>query len=186
MIWELPTSLEVNGREWDIRTDYRDVLNVLIAFEDPDLKPFEKQYVCLVALYEDFDSMDKEDYAAAYEAAIGFIDGCMGSKTKSHAKTMDWEQDANLIFPAVNKVAGTEVRAIPYLHWWTFTGYFMEIHDSVFASVLSVRQKKAKGKKLEKNEEEFWKSNQAICVLKPKLSKEEEAEKERLRKLVGL
>ena len=186
MIWELPTSLEVDGKEWEIRTDFRDILNVLTAFADPDLAQNEKLYVCMVTMYKDFDEMAQEDYAAAYEAAQRFIDGGVSGKSKSRPRTMDWEQDAPIIFPAVNKVAGCEVRALDYLHWWTFTGYFMEIRDSVFSSVLAVRQKKAKGKKLEDHENEFWQSNREICELKPRLSKEEQEEKERLRKLVGL
>ena len=147
MIWELPTSLEVNGTEREIRTDFRDVLKILVAFEDPDLEPAEKEYICLFILYVDFDQIPKEDYVAAYKAAISFIDnGIEGDK--GGPRTMDWEQDAKILFPAVNHAAGCEVRSLPYLHWHTFTGYFMEIKDSVYANVLNLRQKKAKGKKL--------------------------------------
>ena len=50
---------------------------------------------------------------------------------------MDWDQDAPLIVPAINKVLGGEVRAMPYLHWWTFVGAYMEIGEGVFSSVLA-------------------------------------------------
>lgn len=184
MIWELPTSLEVNGTEREIRTDFRDVLKILVAFEDPDLEPAEKEYICLFILYVDFDQIPKEDYVAAYKAAISFIDnGIEGDK--GGPRTMDWEQDAKILFPAVNHAAGCEVRSLPYLHWHTFTGYFMEIKDSVYANVLNLRQKKAKGKKLEKHEREFWTANKKICVLQPKLTEEEQAEKDRLNALLG-
>lgn len=184
MIWDLPESLEVNGRTYDIRTDYRDVLTILIAFEDPDLEPNEKEYVCLYILYKDFDAIPQEDYTAAYKAALDFIDnGVQGEK--GSPRTMDWEQDAPILFPAVNHAAGCEVRSLPYLHWHTFTGYFMEIKDSIYSSVLNLRRKKATGKKLEKNEREFWQANKNICVLKPKLTEEEKAEKDRLNALLG-
>lgn len=185
MIWDLPESLDVNGRAWDIRTDYRDILNILIAFEDPDLSPAEKQYVCLYGIYRDFDDLPADEYGEAYKAAISFIDAGKETNTKNSARTMDWEQDAGLLFPAVNQAAGVEVRALPYLHWWTFVGYFMEIHDSVYSTVLGLRQKKSKGKKLEKSETEFWNTNKDICVLKPKLTQEEIEEKERLKALLG-
>lgn len=72
-----------------------------------------------------------------------------------------------MLFPAVNKVAGVEVRSLPYLHWWTFLGYFQAIdHDDLFSHVLSIRQKRAKGKKLEKWEQEFYKNNRNLCSLK--------------------
>lgn len=184
MIFDLPTSLEVAGKEYEIRTDYRDILNIIQAFEDPDLEPEEKQYVCLYILYKDFEMLPQDDYTEAYKKAIEFMDN--GAEGEKHApKTMDWEQDATILFPAVNHVAGYEVRSVDYLHWWTFTGFFMEIKDSVYAQVLNLRQKKAKGKKLEKWEQEFWRSNKNMCVLKEKLTAEEQAEKDRLNAILG-
>lgn len=98
---------------------------------------------------------------------------------------MDWEQDAKIMFPAINTAAGYEVRSVPQLHWWTFMGYFMEIQKGVYATVLSLRQKKAKGKKLEKWEKEFWSANTDACVIRPKLTEEEKQEKEQLKALLG-
>ena len=98
---------------------------------------------------------------------------------------MDWEQDEAILFPAINKVAGFEVRTAKHLHWWTFMGYYMEISDGVFSSVLNLRMKKAKGKKLEKAEREYWSANKDICNLRPKLTAAEQAEKDRLNALLG-
>lgn len=184
MMWDLPTQIEVGGTAYDIRTDFRDVLRILCAFEDPDLDEREKALVCLQVLYEDIDNMPPALYAEAIEKAREFIDH--GAEGKQGAKTMDWEQDANLLFPAVNAAAGTEVRQMEYLHWWTFLGFFMSIdRKSTYATVLALRSKKAKGKKLEKWEREFWNANTGICKLQKKLSKEEIAERERLNALIG-
>lgn len=182
MIFDLPHSVSFGGREWEISTDYRDVLTVLMAFEDPDLTDGEKAYVCLYNMYPDFEKIPEILMQDAYNAAIQFIDHGGGS---DGPRTMDWEQDANMIFPAVNSVAGCEVRALEYLHWWTFLGYFMEIKESTAATVFSLRQKKARGKKLEKWEQEYWNQNLKICKLKPKLTEEEKAEEERLKKILG-
>ena len=177
-MFELPTALEVGGRSWAIRTDYREVLTILAAFEDPELEAGDRAYVCLHNLYEDFVDMPRKLYQAAYDAAVAFID--RGGDGKPGPRTMDWIQDAPLIFPAVNRAAGFEVRAVDYLHWWTFLGYFMEIRDSTYATVLSLRQKKARGKRLEKHEREFWQQNAGICRLRSRLTEAEAAEKERL------
>lgn len=187
MISELPTRLEVSGRKYAIRTDFRDILKILQAFTDPELENEEKVYICLFILYRDFNSIPQSDYAAAYEAAAGFIDCGIhtgGEQKRSSARTMDWEQDAPIIFPAINKVAGCEVRSLSYLHWWTFMGYYMEIHDGVFSQVMALRSKKARGKKLEKWESEFWTANKSLCVLQEKLSKEEQEELDRINKLL--
>jgi hypothetical protein len=184
MIFDLPKTLTVNGTEYPIRTDFRDVLNVLVAFEDPNLEDADKVYVCMTVIYEDFKKIPEEDLNEAYRQAIWFIDNGKVDE-KHHPKTMDWEQDATLIFPAVNKVAGFEVRAADYIHWWTFLGYFMEIGESSFSTILSLRQKKAKGKSLDKWEREFWSENADLCKLKPKLTEEEEEEKRRLLSVLG-
>ena len=184
MIFDLPTALEFGGREWEINTDYRDIITILEAFDDPELTDQEKLYVCLHNLYKDFDDIPGSLLKDAYDAATKFID--RGDKeSKQPRKIMDWAQDAPLLFPAINRVAGFEVRSVDYMHWWTFIGLFMEIHDSVYSTVLSLRQKKSRGKKLEKHEKEFWQSNRAICELKRKESESEKAEKERLKKILG-
>lgn len=85
------------------------------------------------------------------------------------------------MFPAVNKAAGLEVRAVPYLHWWTFMGYFESIDaESLFGTVLSIRQKKARGKKLEKYEREFMQNNKALMALDVEEAKPRTAEEKLL------
>ena len=168
-----------------IRTDFRDVLKIVCAFEDAELEDSEKIYICLFILYEDFESIQESDYEAAFQAALEFIDhGGQQEKAKS-PRIMDWEQDENILFPAINKVAGFETRAVEYLHWWTFLGYFMEITDGVFSQVLGIRTKKAKHKKLDKWEREFYSKNKTLCVLRPKLTAQEEEAKNKLNKLLG-
>ena len=190
MSFELPTSLAFGGRQWPVNTDFRDVLRVLAAFSDPNLTDGEKVYVCLHNLYPDFRDIPPRHVQAAFDAAVAFIDqrddaSAPGDGGRGGPRTLDWEQDAPLIFPAVNRVAGFEVRSAEYLHWWTFLGYFMEIRDSTCATVLSLRQKKARGTKLEKHEQEFWKRNAAICELKTRYSDSEIEERRRLEEMLG-
>lgn len=188
MIGELPRTVSVNGVEYAVRTDFRDILKIVTAFTDPELEENEKVYVCLFIFYEDFDRLPRRDYEEALKEAIRFIDHDDTIDEEENRKTprvMDWEQDEAIMFPAINKVAGFETRSAEYVHWWTFMGYYMEISEGVFSNVLSIRLKKAKGKKLEKWEREFWTSNKSLCVLKEKLSAEEQAEKDRLNALLG-
>ena len=139
--------------------------------------------MCLHNLYADFGEMPRSAYPEAYRAAVAFIDH--GAGGADGPRTVDWEQDAPLLFPAVNRVAGCEVRSSDFMHWWTFLGFFMEIRDSVYATVLNLRRKKARGEKLEKWEQDFWRQNAEICRIQPRLSASEQAEKARLEALLG-
>lgn len=191
MIGQLPKTLNVGGKTYDIRTDYRVMLNIFLAFADPDLTDSEKCYVCMKCLYVDFESIPQEHMQEAAERAYWFADG--GDMPKSeiaeNIRTFDWEQDEMLLFPAINKAAGYEVRAVEYLHWWTFLGYFGVIDDGIFAQVLHIRQKIAKGKPLDKAEQEFYREHRSTINLKEKLTAEqraaEEADEAFLRELIG-
>ena len=69
---------------------------------------------------------------------------------------MDWEHDFQNIAPPVSRVLGYDVRTPnKYTHWWTFLGGYMEIGETTFSNVVSIRSKMAKGKKLEQYEKEF-------------------------------
>lgn len=191
----LPHSLEVNGKEYEIRTDYHVILDILIALNDPEIFEHgmteqemqqERVMTMLQILYVDFDSIPIQDWQEAAEKACEFIDCGIKGDDKPKPRTMDWEQDAPIILPAINKVAHEDVRRHEHMHWWTFFGYYMEIGESTFSTVISIREKKRKGKKLDKWEREFYKNNKSIVDLKVKRQERSEEEKEELRKLLGL
>lgn len=186
--WELPQTLLVGGKEWKIRTDFRAVLDILLSFSDPEYEDDEKWLICLDILYPDFGmgsgSLPPGLHQEAAEQAVKFIDAGITDDGRPRPTLMDWEQDAPLIIPAVNRILGKEVRSVPYMHWWTFLGAYMEIGDSTFSQVLNIRQKKSKHKKLEKWEQEYYRENKALIDLKKKYSEKEKEEQERLKRIL--
>lgn len=184
MIGELTKTLKVNNVEWAIRSDFRVALNIFEAFNDPELNGREKTTVMLDLLYEDFKSMHSNDYDEAIKQALWYLDGGKNyENAKNTKKVMDWEQDEQIIFSAVNKVASKEIREEKYLHYWTFLGYFNEIGEGLFTTVISIRQKKNRGKKLEKYEQDFYRNYKDLIDLKEKYTEQEQEEMERLKKL---
>ena len=178
--WKLPDTLEVAGNVYHIRTDFRDVLTILSALGDPDLPDNAKAEVMLMILFEDADSIPEKDLEEAIGKGMKFINHVPdnGKSGTNEPPLMDWDQDADMIIPAINKVAGIgDVRSLPYLHWWTFLGYYMEIGEGLFSNVLNIRYKRAHGKKLEKWERQFEKDNIGLIKIRKRLSDDE---KERL------
>lgn len=163
MIGELPQALTVAGKSYAIRADFRNILRIFEAFADDGLRDRDKFYVCMRRLYVDFDAIPGDDYREAYEQAVWFIE-CGQHHESKGPRLVNWTHDEQMIFPAINKVAGTEVRAMNFLHWWTFMGWFQCIdREDLWGSVLSIRQKRSKGKKLEKWEQEFYNANTELC-----------------------
>lgn len=191
-VWKLPKSVNVNGKEYRIRSDYRAVLDILCAINDPDIvagmseeeKNLEIYTTILAIFYEDFDNLPTEDWEEALKTAKEFIDcGFKGDKKKP--QLMDWKKDAKILIPAINKVAHEDIRDKKYLHWWTFMGLFMEIGESLFSTITNIREKVSKGKKLDSWEKEFYSSNKELVDLKATPERSEE-EKEELRRVFGL
>jgi len=166
LLGSLPTSLHFGGQDWEIRSDFRNILCIFEAYEDTDLDDKEKILVCLMRMYVHFDELPKHLVQDAYEAAVRFIGMNQHQKQSASPQVFDWIKDEQLIFPAVNAVAGQEVRALPYLHWWTFMGYLESVDsDSLFSYVVSLRRKKSQGKKLEKHEQEFIRQNRELMSM---------------------
>jgi len=169
MMYGLPTSLEVNGTEYRIRTDYRAVLDICAALSDPTMKDWEKA-VAMLLLYEDYESIPKSDIEEALQKAAWFINCGDSAPGRPVPKLMDWEKDFKWIVAPINRIAGTEIRALEYLHWWTFISYYYEIGDCFFAQIVNIRNKKARGKKLEKYEREFYNANRDAIDLREEIT----------------
>ena len=178
MNFGLPRSLEVNGRDEPIRWEWMAVLDAISALNDPELENREKVFAFLYIIYEDFESFSREDYEPAFRAACDFINNGAEEDRKTNVKMVDYEQDFRIMIPAINRVAGKEVRECEDVHWWTFLGWFMEIGECTYGTVLNIRNKKSQGKKLEKWEQDFYNKNKSLVDIKPKLTEEEKKAEE--------
>lgn len=192
MIGALPEALTVGGEDYSIRTDYRNILQVFEAFQDPELTQEEKWIVAIYLLFEDFSSDDDVMQAAqdgfdleeAMKQISWFISAGQPEKQVLEQPTYNWTQDEQMIFSAVNKVAGRETRELEYLHWWTFLGYFNEVGEGTFSFIVGIRHKLNKGKKLEKHEKEFLSHNKELVLMKKPLTKEEQEQEDAYKSLL--
>lgn len=180
--YDLPTALCVGGKEYPIRTDFRDILNVLIAMNDPELDGESKMLVMLKIMFPGWKDIPPEHIPEALRKASEFIDCGFSDDGRNNPRIIDWKEDAGLIIPAVNSVAHKEVRAERNLHWWTFMGYFSEIGESLFSTVIGIRLKKKKGKKLEQWEKDFYKENRTLVDMRTQETEEIKKEKEAILK----
>lgn len=146
---------------------------------DPDLSDNEKAQAVIEMFYFD-DVPFCED---ALKACFAFIDGDKPNTKKKQPRLLDWEQDYEYIIAPVNRVLGFEARAVDYdvetntggVHWWTFLGAYMEIGpDCLFSQIVSIRDKQARGEKLEKHERKWLKRNSDIVRLKQRFSTTED------------
>lgn len=170
-LYSLPTSVEIDGVECEFNSDYRDILYIFKALNDPDLLDSERILVALNLFYTD------KCYTINIESAVkemfNFISQSSGEEKHSnteHPKPLyDWEQDFNIIIAPINRILGYDVRGKDYIHWWTFLSAFMEIGECTFSTYVAIRDKLNRGKKLEKYEEKILKDNRDKVILKQKV-----------------
>lgn len=180
--WSLPTSATIGGVVYQIHADFRDILNIFRYMDDPDRPEYIRWRIAIALFYE--GEIPQEYFQEAMEYLADFI-ACENRDSKPGPKLLDWEQDAQVIVADVNKVAGSEIRSVPFLHWWTFVSYFNAIGEGQLSTLVSIRDKLRRGKPLEKWEKEYYRKNKEIVDLKTRYSAEELAEQERLKKLLG-
>lgn len=153
----LPTTAEINGEQYNIRekADYRHILDIIQILNDDELPNEEKYYIALLYFFEEIPP----DTEMAVKYMVWFIACGHEEKQTDEPQIMSWEKDFDIIASGINKNSPVDIREMPYMHWWTFIGKYMEIGDSVFSTVISIREKLRKGEKLEKWENEFYTHN---------------------------
>jgi len=162
--------------------DFRVVLDCFDALNDVELNKEEKIISALYIFYADYEEVEDvlgdELMSARVTAMFNFFNCGQEETGPSHSyKLVDWEKDATLIFSAVNSVAGKEVRSEEYMHWWTFAGFYSSIGECTLSTIISIREKIAKGEKLESYERKFKTNNPQYFSWSLRTAEQDEADK---------
>lgn len=175
MSYALPTSLMVCGVEYDINSDYRAALDIFAAINDPELTDADRADAVIEMLYTDFDKMPYSHHQDALREALIFLNGGKEDRPQKQKSPVlvSWEQDFSYIVSPVNRIIGQEIRGMEYLHWWTFLSAFYEIGDCTFAQIVRIRDHKARGKKLDKIDAEWYRKNRDIVDIKTTYTEKE-------------
>lgn len=169
-MFELPTSITIDGDNYPIRNqgDFRMVLDCFRCLQDIELTEQERILVALCIFYEDVAGVEyvqevfntDSKLAAAVEEMYNFFNcGQESVGAARNHKLIDWEKDSQVIVSAINNVAKKEIRAETYIHWWTFMGYYLAIGECPLSTIVNIRDKIVRGKKLEKWEQDFKLNN---------------------------
>ena len=180
-MWELPKSVEINGKDFQITDDcnFKMVLDCYKALKDTELQPNEQLTCALYIFYKDFETIsqfDEKELTEAVQKMTDIMDGDRKATGKNSIKlkpVVDFEKDFPLICSSLLPILGYDIREKDYLHWWTFLSAFREIKEGVYAMVLQIRVKQAKGIPLEKEEQKFYRENKDTVDIEMELTEEE-------------
>ena len=137
-------------------------------------------YVAMRLFYPAFAEMPQACWPQATDFLAQFLAAGRREQARPGPPLMDWQQDAPLIAAGISRAAGQDVRTLPYLHWWSFLAWFDAIGEGSFATVVAIRDKLRRGKRLENWELDFYRTHRAAVELHSPASPAQEAEKQRL------
>lgn len=177
--WSLPKTAIFGDVKYSLSTDYRDVLEIIGYLNDTTKPEFVRWQIAIGLFYD--EKIPNEYQQEAMQFLSDFI-SYGATESKPGPKLIDWDQDSTMIISDVNKVSGKEIRSLEYLHWWTFLSYFYAIGEGQLSTVVAIRNKKIKGKKLEPWEKEFYSANRSLVDMNRQKNSGDQKEKQNILK----
>lgn len=190
-------SIIVNGVEYKIDSDFRTALLIMQMYNDKALSNLYKHMCMLEMLFttynedtDEFETNIPEDIEAAIYEGIKYLN-CGEEPKEEDSKgpqLIDYEKDIDLIFSAIIRSTGKDLREVNYEHWATFVDRCRELDEnSTIVYIADIRNAIAKGEKLEKHQEEFLKNNEdkvlisSVSITKDEFEESLQRELERLK-----
>ena len=144
LVDDLPTAVIVDGIEYDIDSDYRAALRIMLAFEDYSLTINEQCGILLANLYKTIPN----NVEHALKVGFKFL-ACGKDEEKTDEEPVrlySFEQDAKFIFAAFQQTHGVDL-SITKMHWWKFITLFMDLGvNTTFCWLVSLRKRVNSGK----------------------------------------
>lgn len=177
-----PVFLSVNGKDYPILTDFREVLDY-----EARMKPDVGDREIILAVYEMYKRNDEilksDNFIAALEQLNWFV-SC-GEKPKSRPsnavlginrnRPFDFEVDGGLIYSAFVQTYEIDLYEVDYIHWWKFNALLADVsRECRFSKVMEYRTIDLKNKNLSKEQKKLYSALQSYYKITEKRSQEEE------------
>ena len=143
---QLPTAIRIDGIDYPINSDFRTSLDIILAFEDPELTIQEKYLILVTRLYKE----TPENKLEALKKGVKFLNGGQDpdpdQEPDTGIRTYSFNKDAALIYAAFRQSHGVDLQAAD-LHWYQFLALWMDIgQDTAIANLISLRHRIKTGK----------------------------------------
>jgi hypothetical protein len=138
----LPVAIEIDGKQYEINSDFRSCLRIILAFEDAELSSVEKQMIMLHNLYP----IPPQDIKTAITKGGLFLNGGKVAEESDSPRVYSFAKDANMIFSAFRQTHNIDLQVVN-LHWWEFLALFMDLGaDTAFCNLINLRRRVKTGK----------------------------------------
>lgn len=178
----LPTTVNIDGEDYEINSDFRTSILFEILMQDSELN-HENKIIQALQLYY---SRIPKNINEAVEKILWFY-RCgkdeIKSKNKGAGKTIQvysYEYDDDYIYSAFLDQYGVDLQDMEYLHWWKFKAMFKSLkEDNELVKIMGYRVIDL-GKIKDKEQKNYYKKMKELYKIPTNISKNE---KEKLNKI---
>lgn len=141
----LPAVYEYGGKQYEIRTDFRDWIRFELLFTDRDVPMRDKKKALLRIIFPivppdpNLWEFILWFYQCGKEAHATKSGDSKSVKAKKQAAVYSFEHDDGYIYAAFMDVYGLDLTELEYLHWWKFKSLFRGLHDCKFTDIMGYR-----------------------------------------------
>lgn len=171
----LPSSVEIDGTEYEINTDFRISVLFSLLMEDDELTEEQKVLQALSLYYPVIpNDIGKAIEQIKWFYSCGKSDKPIGNRKAktSNKKVFDFEVDANYIYSAFMSQYNIDLQDIGQLHWWKFKALLEGLkEDNKLSKIIEYRSMDL-SKIKDKEQRKFYKDMQKQYSLKKENAEE--------------
>ena len=165
----LPSSVKIDGTEYEINSDFRTSVLFSLLMEDDNLSEEEKVLQALNLYYPVVpNNLEEAIEQIKWFYSCGKLDNPIGNKKAkaSSKKVFDFEVDANYIYSAFMSQYNIDLQDIEELHWWKFKALLEGLkEDNKLSKIIEYRSVDL-SKIKDKEQRKFYKDMQKQYSLK--------------------
>ena len=165
----LPSSVKIDGTEYEINSDFRTSVLFSLLMEDDSLNEEEKVLQALNLYYPVIpNNIGKAIEQIKWFYSCGKSDKPIGNKKRktNSKKVFDFEVDANYIYSAFMSQYNIDLQDIGQLHWWKFKALLEGLkEDNKLSKIIEYRSMDL-SKIKDKEQRKFYKDMQKQYSLK--------------------
>lgn len=171
MLDEYPTE----WKGYELNTDFRIGIQIMMASADKELSDYEKTQVCMMLLFKDTYPTDSKEVSECFD---WFMNAWCHDNHKSESKTqiMDFDIDQGRIYSAFLSQYNIDLN-VDDMHFWKFMWLLSSLEECAFTRVIDIRAKEIKPK-MSKEEKDLYVKMKKVYSLN---QKEELSEEDKLR-----
>lgn len=160
-----PKSIEIDGAEVEINSDFRTAILFEQMMFDSDFPEYMKTAQALHLFYP----VIPQNVNEAFQKLLWFYSGGKvkkgGLESHSDSRFYDFEYDDDYIFAAFLQQYGIDLEAVDYLHWWKFRAMFRSLSDNCeIVKIMGYRAMKITSK-MSAHERQFYSKMKKLYAL---------------------